>query len=178
MGDAADPTPSFVIAEYAALRSEIDNRSNHQHLLVNLAATGSAALLAVGAARDTFIDEVLLVVPPFVLTLFVLYVDHWMAISRIGGYLRTDLRNVATRAGGAPGVFAWEEVSAKPPSTFDKAWRHISGGVFAGIAIASSFVAMFTIDADGWRAMAALEFAVGTVSLIAWRREVAARSAV
>jgi hypothetical protein len=107
---AADRDPQanatqFIVAEYQAVRAEIDRRSNAQGLLMNLNLTGVAGLFGFSITQQN--SFLLAVIPPFSLTLFVLFLDHTLTIERLGKYSRTKLTPRAQSLSSA-NVLEWE----------------------------------------------------------------------
>jgi hypothetical protein len=114
-GDAA---VTAVLAEYSALRIEIDRRSHAQQTLTNLALTFSGALLAYAVAHQVI--AVLLLQPIVVCALGLLYTDHGSMIMRIGRYLHRHSAAEVARLTGEPGLMRWEESPERNPL---KGWR-------------------------------------------------------
>jgi hypothetical protein len=86
-----DPAPTEVrLAEYAALRQEIQNRSGLQQTLLGLNVTAIAAIGGLVLSRRVS-PAILLVLPPIVLTLGFLWVDHDRVIHDLARYIRTQL---------------------------------------------------------------------------------------
>lgn len=79
------------LAEYAALRLEIQNRSGLQQTLISLNVTAIAAIGGLVLSRHVS-PAILLVLPPIAVTLGFLWVAHDHVIHDLGRYLRTQLR--------------------------------------------------------------------------------------
>jgi hypothetical protein len=114
-GDAA---VTVLLAEYNALRAEIDRRSQAQQTLSNLALTLSGALVAYAIAHDSV---VVLVLQPIVASaLGLLYADHSLAIRRASRYLDRHLAVTLARLTKEPDLLLWEGLVQ---STRTRAWR-------------------------------------------------------
>jgi hypothetical protein len=85
-------TPDITVrlAEFQALRSEIDRRSNIQQALIALNLTISASMA--GVVTTDGLDERLLIVIAFASATFgVLWLDNHLVIKEIGSYIRDEL---------------------------------------------------------------------------------------
>jgi len=80
---------SSVLAEFAALRAEIDRRSNEQHAVMGLSITATAALAAFVISRDHY--ELVPLFPIVTAVLGMRWLDHHRRIREIGDYIRDDL---------------------------------------------------------------------------------------
>jgi hypothetical protein len=78
-----------VLAEFAALRAEIDRRSNEQHAVMGLSITATAALAAFVISRDHY--ELLPLFPILTAVLGMRWLDHHRRIREIGDYIREDI---------------------------------------------------------------------------------------
>ena len=86
-----DPAPEAVrLAEFSALREEIQNRSGLQQALVGLNLTAIATLGGLVLSNRASI-QVLLVLPILSLTLGLMWIDHYRVIVELGGYIRKEL---------------------------------------------------------------------------------------
>ena len=83
----------FRRAEYAALRSEIDRRSEAQFNLIALTLTafGTLAGIALAAPQGSDKTRLLLLLPIFCACTGFLWLDHDGAIQEIGDYVRDEL---------------------------------------------------------------------------------------
>jgi hypothetical protein len=75
-----------VLAEFAAMRAEIDRRSNEQHAVMGLSITATAALAAFVISRDHY--ELLPLFPILAAVLGMRWLDHHRRIREIGDYIR------------------------------------------------------------------------------------------
>jgi hypothetical protein len=80
------------LAEYVALRQEIQNRSGPQQTLVGLNVTAIGTIGVIALTRRIS-PAVLLALPPICVTLGFLWMDHDRVIHDLGRYLRTQLWN-------------------------------------------------------------------------------------
>ena len=78
-----------VLAEFAAMRAEIDRRSNEQHALMGLSITATATLAAFVISKDRY--ELLPLVPVLTAVLGMRWLDHHRRIREIGDYIRDDI---------------------------------------------------------------------------------------
>lgn len=165
---ANDRTSDYVLAEYNTLRQEITSRSGHQHMLLNLAATGSVAAIGLAASRDAFDPRTFLAIPPFVLVLFVFYVDHWRAIMRIGIHLRDTLRPLALETGADERVLCWERVVETHRQNEGTLWRAVAAGVFPGIGVAVALCGLLSDLPSQWIWLAAAEGSISALTMVWW----------
>lgn len=115
-----DTAVTVLLAEYGALRAEIDRRSQAQQTMLNLALTFSGALLAYAVAHETI--AVLLLQPIVVCALGLLYADHGFMIRRIGRYLRDHCAVEADRLTGEPGLMGWESSRERTAEGWRPMW--------------------------------------------------------
>ena len=89
--DARVASETARLAEFAALRAEIDRRSTAQQALIglNLTATAAIATLVTGNGQDELLLVLALVSP----TLGSLWVDHARNIEALGKYISDELFN-------------------------------------------------------------------------------------
>ena len=74
------------LAEYAALRQEIQNRSGLQQTLIGLNVTAIGALVGLVLSTKAS-SSALLILPPICTTLAFLWIDHHRVIREIGLYI-------------------------------------------------------------------------------------------
>jgi hypothetical protein len=97
----------YFIAEYTALREEVQYRSQAQHTIINIALTANAAIAGlVLSGRGQ--PLLLLLIPPLCFALGNLYLDHARCTRRIGQYIEEELSKAAAQAGKNSMVFHWE----------------------------------------------------------------------
>lgn len=104
-----DVLATALIAEYNALRAEIDRRSQAQQTLSNLALTLTGATVAYALANDAIV--VLLLQPIIASALGLLYADHGKAIRRAGRYVERHLAPALADCAGDHRVLLWERVA-------------------------------------------------------------------
>jgi len=120
-----------IVAEFAALRSEIEDRSGHQRALValNLTVLGTVT----GYVLVSKANLILLVVPFFSTLLGLLWLDHAVVIGKLGAYLGEELRDELVTITGNPRIMGWEQ----------KAWKFEEHGfqrfVLFGIPVFGAF---------------------------------------
>lgn len=107
-----DTAVSVLLAEYNALRGEIDRRSQAQQTLANLALGLSGALVAYAVAHDAVV--VLLLQPILASTLGLLYADHGLAIRRASRYLDRCVVVSIERLTREPALMRWERIVQSP----------------------------------------------------------------
>lgn len=95
------------IAEFAALRSEILDRSRLQHTLV-IASLGAFATLS-GTALTIKNPLIALLIPFLTSPLALLYVDHHMMIQRLGEYIDQRIGSRLAMVIGDRKVLGWEQ---------------------------------------------------------------------
>jgi hypothetical protein len=127
VADADNPTRSEkILAEFSALRQEIEQRSNAQLALVTLNLTAVGAIGSFAIPKSEYSD--LLILLAFICpSIGMLWVDHAFTIENIGDYIRDSLK------------FRWEDVVAD--ERIVKRYRLLFGGqiflLFCSPAIAS-----------------------------------------
>lgn len=106
--ESPDRWLTAALAEFQALRSEIDGRIQHQQVLLGLNITALGTLLSVALATNTSQATVLLAAPFVASALGFAYSDHTRRINLLGKYIRErlwpDVRGLT-----APGLSSWEE---------------------------------------------------------------------
>lgn len=75
------------LAEFTALRNEIDHSQNRQTQILGFAITAFTVMFGLATENVVF----LLFVPPIALILQLLYTRHQAQVQRIGGYIRTEI---------------------------------------------------------------------------------------
>jgi hypothetical protein len=98
--DKSEKAVDVVLAEYAALKTEINSRSSYQHHIVNWVLVVTGALLAVGLERQEV--ALLLIAPILTFFLVVRYADHSAQIARMGDYIQRRIEKCLPDLG-------WEE---------------------------------------------------------------------
>jgi hypothetical protein len=107
-GETRPESLQIVLAEFAALRGEIQGRSSAAWTLLGLNLTASSAVA--GFVLSDRADPLLLLLLPFLSSsLGLLFLDHGINLDRIGTYIKQELKPRATRAGGDPGLLAYED---------------------------------------------------------------------
>ena len=102
------PSVAVHLAEFNALKTELERRASNQSFLLNLNLTGLATLLALHIAEAASL-EVLLLSVPFSLLLGGLFLDASLTINRIGDYIRTHTSPVLRTLTSDEDVFRWED---------------------------------------------------------------------
>lgn len=163
----ADPSVavSVVLAEFAALRAEIDRRSTAQHALIGLMLTVASAVSGTVLLHGELVH--LLLAVPFVAGAFgMLFIDHHWMICTIGRYIGGELHPVI-RELAASGksdldarLLAWEERVE---------WKrdHVDGFWWQGSMIGSFAVPAFGAAA-AWCLAVAIEWQEAHVPIL-WR---------
>jgi uncharacterized membrane protein YoaK (UPF0700 family) len=131
--DMADPAPTEVrLAEYAALREEIQNRSGLQQTLVGLNVTVIAAVVGFVLSKHGSAPA-LLVLPPVLLTLGYLWLDHHRVIGELDRYIREECWTWTPR---------WQQASDRRRAWFwvpmGLIWIGPSAGAVVGAQLSSS----------------------------------------
>jgi len=99
---------NVALAEFDALRVEIQWRSTMQHGLLNLSLVATAALGTIAFSGLSRVGILLLL--PIVGSVFgFLYFDHDVAVSRAGDYIREELRPALKRYTGWDDALGWED---------------------------------------------------------------------
>lgn len=82
----------LVIADFNDRRSEINNRTTFQHVLISLNITAAGALggFALGDGQPNY--SLLLLVPPICSALAMLWANHAYTIRQIGEYIKRSVR--------------------------------------------------------------------------------------
>lgn len=104
----ASAMTQVVLAEFSALRQEIQDRSGAANTLLNLniTATGTVA----GLVLSQRVNPVLLLLLPFLSSaLGLLYLDQALNIKNIGAYIKEELKPRLATAARDVGVLAYEE---------------------------------------------------------------------
>jgi hypothetical protein len=169
------------LAEFDALRREIDARSSSQHLVFNIGVTTAAAVVALSTATDSRLDAtsrslMLLVLPLALPALGILWFDHARNIDQIGDYIRTDLAEVVRFSGGGAHPFGYEAWVERYERT--KLPRFTGLGVPIAVVFAGLPAAMLAVTAGGlgawpnrWYAvwgLGALLTCAALVHLVVW----------
>jgi hypothetical protein len=94
------------------MRTEIYNRSNAQHTLINLNVTalGVIAGLVLTGRGDV---QLLLLIPLVSTSIGLLYFDHSGAIERVGAYLDSILHPAVSSLTGDSHSLSWEKFASK-----------------------------------------------------------------
>jgi hypothetical protein len=83
-------TEDVRLAEFVALRTEIQERSSRQHTLIGLALTATAFVGGAVLARHAK-PAALLVLPAITIPLGLLWLGHALTIDRLASYIREEL---------------------------------------------------------------------------------------
>jgi hypothetical protein len=146
------------LAEFAALRQEIDSRASRQYGIFALHITASGAVFSFalsGSGRVAF----LLILPISTYLFCARYVMEDNAIRIIGRYLQEELGN------RVPGGLRWEQWrQAQPGHLPGFEWAHPSFVAFPGVALAA-LAWTVPVVFSGWSADALL-FELGL--LLVW----------
>lgn len=103
MSNTTEPDPTQgPVAEFTALRAEIERRSNHQHNLIALQITSAGTLFAV-AISSTDRSALLLILPVTSYMLTARYVAYYYGIRLVADYISLVL---SPHVGGSLG---WED---------------------------------------------------------------------
>ncbi len=146
---ATDDELKFLLAQYTALRDEIQNRSKFQQQLVLGALIGAGAFLPVGIEREA--PVVLLLYPILAMFLAAIWLQHSFQIRRIGRHIRTMERS-------APGGvrYGWEIHEHRYGLQGTNRVRglllwYAVGGVFVGTQMATIIAAVpFVAQGGDW----------------------------
>ncbi|HEX2349615.1 MAG TPA: hypothetical protein VHI51_14380 [Ktedonobacterales bacterium] len=96
-----------ILAEYKALRTEIQNRSNAQTFILQVHIT--ALTFTLGAAATTHYFPWLIFLIPIEASIFGLwYVDHASTIARLGEYIQTCIEPNVNKFAQTTGLLSWE----------------------------------------------------------------------
>ena len=148
--EAAAAAATILVAEFAALRAEIQDRSRNELNMVTLNITASAGVwgLALSGHVATGIVLVLCLLCP---SLGRIYADNGMWSQRIGEYIDQNLRPIAVVLSAEPHLLEWEAW-----------WRDLEGRVpeqpWKALKVDSTIFGFFTVAP-------AVAFAVGTIWL-------------
>jgi hypothetical protein len=133
------------LAEFNALRQEIQNRSGAQHLMLNVTITATATIVGVIAARrgpESFLLLLTFVCP----TLGMLWADHARTIGSLGRHIDTVIRPRVEGIGGKD-LLAWEKLNRNDPAQEQKAvnfvFRLAYFLIFVGPPLAAIFFTPF-----------------------------------
>jgi hypothetical protein len=96
----------LVIAEFDDRRTEINNRTTIQHLLVGLNITAAGAVGGVALAGESPNLAVLLLLSPICSALAMLWANHADTIARIGAFIRYRIRPLVEEERGP--LWRWE----------------------------------------------------------------------
>ncbi|MFG1793691.1 hypothetical protein [Nocardia sp. NPDC049149] len=95
------------LAEFAALRNELDDFSRAQRTIMNLNISGNAVIVGFVLSHKAG-PQLLLVVPYLSITLGLLYQTYLLQIERIGDYVNDVIRPLLVDSTGDDRVFGWE----------------------------------------------------------------------
>jgi hypothetical protein len=128
----APATTEVRLAEYEALREEIQNRSGLQQTLVGLNVTAIAAVVGFVLSKHGS-TPALLVLPPVLLTLGYLWLDHHRVIGELERYISKECWIWTPR---------WQQTSARHRAWFwvpiGLIWIGPSAGALVGAQLSSS----------------------------------------
>lgn len=115
------------MAEYNALRSEIQYRSGFQNRLLEIHITALTAIL--GAAVSKAVSPWIILLIPVESSIFGLwYLDHALMIQEIGAYIRTTIERRIAELLNEPYILCWEiaqrvSVTTAPTERIVTFWR-------------------------------------------------------
>ena len=109
-----------LLAEYEALRAEINRRSQAQQTLAVLCITASGAIASFALSRN--LVPVLLLQPMLGACLGLLYADHGNSIHNIGRYLHDHTAARVDSLTRSKGLLAWERRGARDAATSRAVW--------------------------------------------------------
>jgi hypothetical protein len=137
------------LAEFSALRSEIQARSGTGWTLVNLNLTATTAILGV-VLSDKVTPRLLLALPLIAPSLGLLFIDHAYNINNIGSYIGARLRPIVTQAAGHNDLLGYEAVIDKYEG--NRILRMLPLGLpltllFSGIPVAALVFVVPSLDA-------------------------------
>ncbi|MCX7000532.1 MAG: hypothetical protein NT106_09605 [Candidatus Sumerlaeota bacterium] len=127
----ADKSSDFLLAEYAALRSEILKRSETQNQLISLALIASGTFLTLSLQNTSTIA---LVYPILALFLAMLWVQHDYKIRQIGAYIKERIEKPFLSEG-----LGWEH---RPPSSQYIGKVSVTSLASSGIIIGTQILAV------------------------------------
>ncbi len=138
------------MAEFKALRDEINQRATYCHTLlnINVVASGTVAGLALNNSGRVLL---LLILPILNPVLGLLWLDHSFAIRGMGDYVERYLRPLVNRSAGASGQLLGWEGHLDEHEGDSKVLRFIPLGapiavLFAGVPAASLAFTLSTLD--------------------------------
>jgi len=134
MDDTGEHLLDAALAEYAALRGEIDRRSRAQQTLATLAVTLTGALVAYAIDKDA--AAILLIQPIVVCAFGLLYADHGAAIRRLGRYLDRSVGATVVRVTGDRRAMRWEALAARREGLWRLFWLAPPVLIFVGSSAA------------------------------------------
>ncbi len=133
---------TVALAEYAALRQEIDARATRHHAILTTQLFTAGAIFGYALSSGGR-SLVLLIVPITSFLLLGRFADQFHAISHIGRFMREDL------SGRIPGGLAWDHwIKANPRQRHWSVWTFpiLLGFVGASVlALAGSFTAVIQL---------------------------------
>jgi hypothetical protein len=97
------------LAEFAAVRSEIKDRSSAAWALVALDVTGTTAVLGFLLSKNAD-PKLLLALPLFAPALGLLFIDHAYNINNLGSYINKRIRPLVVEAAGSTEILGYEDV--------------------------------------------------------------------
>ena len=102
-----ETTVQLVIADFNDRRTEINNRTSAQHLLVSLNITAAGAISGVVLTSDEPNRSLLLLLVPVCTALAMLWANHARTIKHIGKYIRDSVRPFVAEGKDSP-LWRWE----------------------------------------------------------------------
>jgi hypothetical protein len=144
------PSPTdltqVLIAEYAALRSEIAGRIAAQDAMINLFMTATAAIIGFALA-DRARLMLLLIVPVLAFAVRLLYQYHNIHIGLLSEYINVRLRPLAIEASGHPDVLGWEQGYARRIARTQRLRLPQGGALFALFPLSTALALILVIPA-------------------------------
>jgi hypothetical protein len=111
--DAYQPEKEYLVAEYTALRAEMQSRSQAQRQLLSLAFIISGTLLTIGVTHNT--QDLFFLIPLILSFLSVGWGDHDRAIKMISSYIREQIEPYAPGLEWANSI---QQLESEKPQAF------------------------------------------------------------
>jgi hypothetical protein len=103
-----DRVVNAALAEFTALRSEMDNANSSQQTIVNINITAAGLIFSFVLAKKA--DPLLLLVAAAISSALGMYIQgSWYHVRRIARYIDTTLRPLMIEYTGESKVFGWEQ---------------------------------------------------------------------
>ncbi|MEV4313421.1 hypothetical protein [Actinocrispum sp. NPDC049592] len=147
MSNTTEPDPTQgPLAEFAALRAEIERRSNHQHNLIALQITSAGTLFAFAMSSGGR-SALLLILPVTSYMLTARYISYYYGIRLVADYISLVL---SPRVGGSLGWEDWRQENLH--RHYDRALTMVNPLyiVFPGTALLALLTTLwFALGSDG-----------------------------